>query len=471
MTPGRSRELDNLISERGVYMINKNEFMKNVEEWSNVCLNDERIDLEAYERFDVKRGLRDKNGSGVVAGLTKVSKIISNKVVDGEKVPCEGQLFYRGYNIYELVNGVVSERRYGFEEIAYLLLFGDLPDKSQLDRFTQTLGYSRTLPTNFVRDVVMKAPSQDMMSCLARSILTLASYDEKASDISVPNVLRQCLMLVSVMPMLAVYGYHAFNHYERGGSMYIHRPDENLSTAENILRLLRPDMKYSEVEAHVLDLALILHMEHGGGNNSTFTTHVVTSSGTDTYSVVAAALASLKGPKHGGANIKVVEMMDDLRKEVKDWNNEEEVEAYLRKLLHKEAFDRKGLIYGMGHAVYSKSDPRAEIFKGFVRQLSQEKGRMEDFDLYSMIERLAPQVIADERKIYKGVSANVDFYSGFVYSMLDIPNELFTPMFAIARIVGWSAHRIEELINMDKIIRPAYVSVMEEEEYKAMELR
>ena len=471
MTPGRSRELDNLISERGVYMINRNIFMKNVEEWSNVCLNDERIDLEAYERFDVKRGLRDKNGSGVVAGLTKVSKIISNKVVDGEKVPCEGQLFYRGYNIYELVNGVVSERRYGFEEIAYLLLFGDLPDKSQLDRFTQTLGYSRTLPTNFVRDVVMKAPSQDMMSCLARSILTLASYDEKASDISVPNVLRQCLMLISVMPMLAVYGYHAFNHYERGGSMYIHRPDENLSTAENILRLLRPDMKYSEVEAHVLDLALILHMEHGGGNNSTFTTHVVTSSGTDTYSVVAAALASLKGPKHGGANIKVVEMMDDLRKEVKDWNDEEEVEAYLRKLLHKEAFDRKGLIYGMGHAVYSKSDPRAEIFKGFVKQLSQEKGRMEDFDLYSLIERLAPQVIADERKIYKGVSANVDFYSGFVYSMLDIPNELFTPMFAIARIVGWSAHRIEELINMDKIIRPAYVSVMEEEEYKAMELR
>ncbi|MFT4007120.1 MAG: citrate/2-methylcitrate synthase [Lacrimispora sp.] len=452
-------------------MINRNIFMKNVEEWSNVCLNDERIDLEAYERFDVKRGLRDKNGSGVVAGLTKVSKIISNKVVDGEKVPCEGQLFYRGYNIYELVNGVVSERRYGFEEIAYLLLFGDLPDKSQLDRFTQTLGYSRTLPTNFVRDVVMKAPSQDMMSCLARSILTLASYDEKASDISVPNVLRQCLMLISVMPMLAVYGYHAFNHYERGGSMYIHRPDENLSTAENILRLLRPDMKYSEVEAHVLDLALILHMEHGGGNNSTFTTHVVTSSGTDTYSVVAAALASLKGPKHGGANIKVVEMMDDLRKEVKDWNDEEEVEAYLRKLLHKEAFDRKGLIYGMGHAVYSKSDPRAEIFKGFVKQLSQEKGRMEDFDLYSLIERLAPQVIADERKIYKGVSANVDFYSGFVYSMLDIPNELFTPMFAIARIVGWSAHRIEELINMDKIIRPAYVSVMEEEEYKAMELR
>jgi len=452
-------------------MINKKEFMKNVEEWSDICLSDERIDLEAYETFDVKRGLRDKSGNGVVAGLTKVSKIMSSKVVDGEKVPCEGQLFYRGYNIYDLVNGVVKEERFGFEEIAYLLLFGDLPDLKELDRFTQTLGFSRTLPTNFVRDVVMKAPSQDMMTSLARSILTLSSYDEKAGDISVPNVLRQSLMLISVMPMLAVYGYHAYNHYERDGSMYIHRPDEKLSTAENILRLLRPDMKYSKVEAHVLDLALILHMEHGGGNNSTFTTHVVTSSGTDTYCVVAAALASLKGPKHGGANIKVVEMMEDLRKEVHDWKDEKEVEDYLRKLLHKEAFDRKGLIYGMGHAVYSKSDPRAEIFKGFVKQLSEEKGRMEDFNLYSMIERLAPQVIADERKIYKGVSANVDFFSGFVYSMLDIPKELYTPIFAFARIVGWSAHRIEELINMDKIIRPAYVSVMQEEEYKPLQDR
>lgn len=452
-------------------MINQNEFTKNLEEWSNICLNDERIDLDSYEKYDVKRGLRDKNGNGVVAGLTKVSKILSSKTVDGQKMPCEGQLFYRGYNIYDLVNGVVKDSRFGYEEIAYLLLFGELPNKEQLDRFTQTLGYSRTLPTNFVRDVVMKAPSQDMMSCLARSILTLAAYDDAASDLSVPNVLRQSLMLISVMPMLAVYGYHAYNHYERDGSMYIHRPDESLSTAENLLRLLRPDMKYSKVEAHVLDLALILHMEHGGGNNSTFTTHVVTSSGTDTYSVVAAALASLKGPKHGGANIKVVEMMDDLRSEVRDKTDEEEVEHYLRKLLHKEAFDKKGLIYGMGHAVYSKSDPRAEIFKGFVKQLSEEKGRMEDFNLYSMIERLAPQVISDERKIYKGVSANVDFYSGFVYSMLDIPKELFTPIFAIARIVGWSAHRIEELINMDKIIRPAYVSVMQEEEYKSLEGR
>ena len=446
-------------------MIQTKEFMDNVSQWADICLNDERIDLGLYEKYEVKRGLRDKNGNGVVAGLTKVSKIESNKVVDGVKVPCEGKLFYRGYNIYDLIGGVVRDNRYGFEEIAYLLLFGELPGDSQLTKFRESLAFSRTLPTNFVRDVVMKAPSRDMMISLSKSILTLASYDDKAWDISIPNVLRQSMMLISVMPMLAVYGYHAYNHYERDASMYIHRPDENLSTAENLLRLLRPDKNYSMVEAHVLDLALILHMEHGGGNNSTFTTHVVTSSGTDTYSVVAAALASLKGPKHGGANIKVVEMMEDLRKEVHDLKDEEEVEFYLRRLLHKEAFDKKGLIYGMGHAVYSKSDPRAEIFKGFVHQLSEEKGRMDDFNLYSMIERLAPQVIADERKIYKGVSANVDFYSGFVYSMLDLPLELYTPIFAMARIVGWSAHRIEELANNGKIIRPAYKSVAERQDY------
>lgn len=449
-------------------MIETKEFMDNLSQWSDICLSDERIDLELYEKYDVKRGLRDKNGNGVVAGLTKVSKIEANKVVDGVKVPCEGKLFYRGYNIYDLIGGVVRENRYGFEEIAYLLLFGELPNADQLTKFKESLAFSRTLPTNFVRDVVMKAPTKDMMISLSKSILTLASYDEKAWNITVPNVLRQCMMLISVMPMLAVYGYHAYNHYERDGSMYIHRPDENLSTAENLLRLLRPDMKYSQVEAHVLDLALILHMEHGGGNNSTFTTHVVTSSGTDTYSVISAALASLKGPKHGGANIKVVEMMQDLRSEVKDVTDRDEVESYLKKLLHKEAFDRKGLIYGMGHAVYSKSDPRAEIFKRFVRQLSEEKGRMEEFALYSMIEELGPKVITEERRIYKGVSANVDFYSGFVYSMLDIPEEMFTPIFAIARIVGWSAHRIEELINMDKIIRPAYTSIMKEENYKPL---
>ncbi len=452
-------------------MIQTKDYIQNVDQWADICLNDERINPSFYEAYDVKRGLRDKDGNGVVAGLTKVSKIESHKIEDGKRVPCEGRLFYRGYNIDDLIGGLVKENRFGFEEISYLLLFGELPDQAELSRFQESLAYSRTLPTNFVRDVVMKAPTRDMMMSLSKSILTLASYDEKAWDISIPNVLRQCLMLISVMPMLAVYGYHAYNHYEKDGSMYIHRPDEHLSTAENLLRLLRPDMKYSSMEAHVLDLALILHMEHGGGNNSTFTTHVVTSSGTDTYSVISAALASLKGPKHGGANIKVVEMMEDLRREVKDLKDREAVEAYLKKLLHKEAFDKKGLIYGMGHAVYSKSDPRAEIFKGFVRQLSQEKGRMDEFELYSMIEELGPKVIADERRIYKGVSANVDFYSGFVYSMLDIPVELFTPIFAIARIVGWSAHRIEELINMDKIIRPAYVSVMAEEEYVPLEKR
>lgn len=458
------------IERSGMHMERK-EFMDNLNQWADLCLSDERIDPALYEHYDVKRGLRDKNGNGVVAGLTKVSKIEAHKVVNGEKVPCEGKLFYRGYNIYDLINGIVKEKRFGFEEIAYLLLFGELPNEGQLRQFIDSLAFSRTLPTNFVRDVVMKAPTKDMMASLSKSILTLASYDDKAWDISVPNVLRQCMMLISVMPMLAVYGYHAYNHYEKDGSMYIHRPDPNLSTAENLLRLLRPDMKYSPVEAHVLDLALILHMEHGGGNNSTFTTHVVTSSGTDTYSVVSAALASLKGPKHGGANIKVVEMMKELKESVADTTDRSQVEAYLVKLLHKEAFDRKGLIYGMGHAVYSKSDPRAEIFKRFVRQLSEEKGRMEEFALYSMIEELGPEVIARERRIYKGVSANVDFYSGFVYSMLDIPEELFTPIFAIARIVGWSAHRIEELINMDKIIRPGYTSIMAEETYKPMSER
>lgn len=446
----------------------KKEYIQKINDLTQICLEKGKIDPELYGKYDVQRGLRDKNGNGVLAGLTKVSTIESNKIVNGEKVPCDGRLLYRGYNIRDLIQGVVKEKRFGFEEVAYLLLFSELPNEAQLREFNAILAASRKLPTSFVRDVVMKAPSKDMMNSLSKSILTLASYDPKASDISIENVLRQSLLLISVMPMLAVYGYHAYNHYERDGSMYIHRPSAHLSTAENLLRLLRPDMKYSSTEARVLDMALILHMEHGGGNNSTFTTHVVTSSGTDTYAAIASALSSLKGPKHGGANIKVVEMMDDLRKEVKDWRDEEEVEAYLRRLLHKEAFDKKGLIYGMGHAVYSISDPRAEVFKGFVEQLSIEKDREEDFALYSLVERLGPKVIADERKIYKGVSANVDFYSGFVYSMLDIPTELFTPIFAIARIVGWSAHRIEELINVDKIIRPAYKSIMDEQDYVFM---
>ncbi len=424
-----------------------------------------RIDPELYQTYGVKRGLRDKQGKGVLAGLTNISEIQSSIEIDGETIPCDGMLFYRGYNIIDLVGAEAREHRFGFEEIAYLLLFGELPTADELRRFQKTLADSRTLPTNFVRDVIMKAPSSDMMNSLSRSVLTLASYDEKVNDLSLGNVLRQCLMLIAVFPMLAVYGYHSYNHYERDESLYIHRPDENLSAAENLLRMLRPDKSYSELEARVLDLALILHMEHGGGNNSSFTTHVVTSSGSDTYSVIAAALASLKGPKHGGANIKVVEMMADLKQNVRDLTDEDEVAAYLHKLLNREAFDRKGLIYGMGHAVYSVSDPRAKVFRGFVEKLADEKHKNDEFALYAMVERLAPEIIARERRIFKGVSPNVDFYSGLTYSMLGIPEELFTPIFAIARIVGWSAHRLEELENMDKIIRPAYKSVQSRREY------
>ncbi len=442
----------------------------NFGEYVTLCREADKIELPLFDEYGVQRGLRDKNGNGVLAGLTNVSRIESFKMEDGKKVPCDGKLWYRGYDCIELVNGF-RNKRLGFEEIAYLLLFGELPDKAELEKFQEIISVSRTLPTNFTRDVIMKAPSNDIMNSLTRSVLTLASYDKQCSDTSIENVLRQCVGLISVFPMLAVYGYHAYNHYTNDDSMYIHRPQANLSTAENILMMLRPDKKYTELEAKVLDIALVLHMEHGGGNNSTFTTRVVTSSGSDTYSVVAAALSSLKGPKHGGANIKVVEMMRDIEANVADWSDEDAVRAYLNKILNKEAFDKKGLIYGMGHAVYSLSDPRAQVFKGFVEKLAVAKGREKDFALYSMIERIAPEVISQKSRIYKGVSANVDFYSGFVYSMLEIPLEMYTPIFAIARIVGWSAHRIEELINMDKIIRPAYKSVMQERTYMELEDR
>ncbi len=431
-----------------------------IEKLTDICKDNTSLDLSLYAKYDVKRGLRDINGKGVLAGLTQVSNVQATKVVDGKEVPCAGKLSYRGYDIKDLTKGFIQDDRYGFEEVAYLLLFGKLPDKQQLMDFTELLANQRSLPTNFVRDVIMKAPSRDIMNGLSRSVLTLYSYDHNPDDTSLPNVLRQCLNLISVFPLLSVYGYQAYNHYVKGKSLYIHNPKKDLTTAENILRMLRPDKKYTHLEAKILDIALILHMEHGGGNNSTFTTHVVSSSGTDTYSAIAAALGSLKGPKHGGANIKVVSMFHDMKKEVKDWTDEDEVRVYLKKLLHKEVFDRKGLIYGMGHAIYSVSDPRAEVFKAYVETLAREKGRMKDYALYSMVERLAPEVIAEERRIYKGVSANVDFYSGFVYSMLDLPLELYTPMFAVARIVGWSAHRMEELINADKIIRPAYKNVL-----------
>lgn len=434
-------------------------------EYAKLCVEADKMELKLFDEYGVQRGLRDKNGNGVVAGLTNISRIDAFKFEDGKKIPCEGKLWYRGYDCIELVKGF-NRKRFGFEEVAYLILFGTLPDREQLQQFKDILSENRTLPTNFTRDVIMKAPSNDIMNSLTRSVLTLASYDPNCSDTSIENVLRQCIGLISVFPMLSVYGYHAYNHYENDASMYIHRPQKELSTAENLLMMLRPDQQYTELEARVLDTALVLHMEHGGGNNSTFTTRVVTSSGSDTYSVIAAALSSLKGPKHGGANIKVVEMMRDIEANVSDWSDEDAVRCYLKRILNKEVFDGKGLIYGMGHAVYSLSDPRAQVFKTFVKQLASAKGRDQDFALYSMIERVAPQVIAEKAHIYKGVSANVDFYSGFVYSMLEMPLELYTPIFAIARIVGWSAHRIEELVNMDKIIRPAYKSVMQERDYR-----
>lgn len=431
-----------------------------IEQLTEACKDHTTMDLSLYGKYDVKRGLRDINGKGVLAGLTQVSNVQAVKVVDGKEVPCAGSLYYRGYNIKDLTNGFVKDNRFGFEETTYLLLFGTLPNEKQLEDFKELLANQRSLPRNFVRDVIMKAPGRDIMNALSRSVLTLYSYDNNPDDISLPNVLRQCLNLISIFPLLSVYGYQAYNHYVRGKSLYIHNPKKELSTAENILRMLRPDKQYTDLEAKILDLALILHMEHGGGNNSTFTTHVVSSSGTDTYSAIAAALGSLKGPKHGGANIKVVSMFQDLKKNVKDISDEEEVREYLKKLLHKEAFDKRGLIYGMGHAIYSVSDPRAQVLKGFVETLAREKGRMKEYNLYAMVEQMAPEVIAEERHIYKGVSANVDFYSGFVYSMLDLPLELYTPIFAVARIVGWSAHRMEELINTDKIIRPAYKNVL-----------
>ncbi len=423
------------------------------------------IDTELFTRYDVKRGLRDLNGKGVLAGLTNISDVRAKKVVDGVEIPVHGRLFYRGYDVKDLVNGFTRDNRFGFEEITYLLLFDKLPDAGELENFRNILSGYRSLPTSFVRDIIMKAPSSDMMNTLARSVLTLYSYDERADDVSLPNVLRQCLQLISMFPLLSIYGYQAYCHYHDGKSLFIHQPRPELSTAENILRILRPDKSYTPLEAKLLDVALVLHMEHGGGNNSSFTTHVVTSSLTDTYSVIAAAIGSLKGPRHGGANIKVVQMFEEMKQEVKDWTDEEEVGVYLRRLLHKEAFDHAGLIYGVGHAIYSKSDPRAVIFKSFVEKLSMEKGLEKEFALYSLVERLAPEIISAERQMYKGVSINVDFYSGFVYHMLGLPMELYPPMFAIARICGWSAHRMEELANNGKIIRPAYKPIGTDKTY------
>ena len=438
-------------------MKNMNLIQTDMQGYSEMCRKNDLIPEEYYQKYEVKRGLRDVSGQGVVAGLTNISKIVAFH--DGK--PCDGELWYRGYKIEDLVHRYVNNL-YGYENLTYLLLFGELPDEVEAGKFISILEEARELPTNFTRDVIMKAPSRDIMNSMTRSILTLASYDEKSQNTDLENVLRQSLQLIAVFPMLAIYGYHAYNHYENLQSMYIHRPDPEASTAENILRMLRPDSRYTEVEAKALDAALMLHMEHGGGNNSTFTTRVVTSSGSDTYATIAAAMSSLKGPRHGGANIKVMEMMDDLRESVRDHRDDDEIRSYLEGILDKKEFDRKGLIYGMGHAVYSLSDPRERLFKKYVQLLAKAKGREEDLELYARVEKLAPEVIRERFRIYKGVSPNVDFYSGFVYDMLGIPRELYTPIFAVARVAGWSAHRIEEIVGQGKIIRPAYRSIMEE---------
>ncbi|MCL2231303.1 MAG: citrate/2-methylcitrate synthase [Treponema sp.] len=442
-----------------------------IDKYANLMLEHGMINNELYTKYEVKRGLRDISGKGVLVGLTEISEIISYVIEDGDYVPCEGKLFYRGINIEKLVNGFLNEKRFGFEEACFLLLFGHLPNKSEYTEFATLIEDNTDLPHNFVRDTIMSAPSKDMMNSLSKSVLTLYAYDENPDEISIQNVLRQSINLIAQFPLLAVYGYQSFLHFHENESLMIHPPQKGASIAENILHMLRPDSSYTDLEAKILDLALVLHAEHGGGNNSTFTNHVVTSSHTDTYSAVVASLASLKGPRHGGANIKVVQMLRDMMENISDWNDDDEISVHLEKLLNKEAFDRSGLIYGMGHAVYSLSDPRAIILRQFVEQLASEKGRAEEYKLYSKVETLAPIMIGKIRKIYKGVSANIDFYSGFVYSMLDLPEQIFTPLFAVARIAGWSAHRLEELVNNGKIIRPAYKSVTKQQSYVPLKER
>lgn len=440
-------------------------------ELSEAAKNSCMIDPALYGQYEVKRGLRDISGRGVLAGLTEIAEVHSYIISENEMIPCEGKLYYRGIDIEEITKGFFEDNRFGYEETCYLLLFGKLPTQEELAGFNDLLGKCREIRHDFVRDIIMKSPSKNIMNTIARSVLALYSLDDNADDTSILNVLRQSIELIARFPLLAVYGYQAYSHYHKKDSLYIHAPQEHLSTAQNILYMLRPDSKYTDFEAKILDLALVLHAEHGGGNNSTFTTHVVTSSGTDTYSAIAAAMGSLKGPRHGGANIKVVEMMENIKENIRDWSDDEEISSYLVKMLNKEVFDRSGLIYGIGHAVYSLSDPRALIFKKHVEQLATEKGLEDEFLLYSKVERLAPEVIGHIRRMYKGVSANIDFYSGFVYRMLDLPPELYTPIFAVARIAGWCAHRIEEIVNNGKIIRPAYKSIAAHCEYIPLDQR
>lgn len=438
-----------------------------MESLQETLLNNHRIDPNLYIEYDVKRGLRDSAGKGVLTGLTEISDVNAYDLVNGRKIPAEGSLYYQGYNIYDLVNGLEGHK-FGFEGTIYLLLFGQLPSEKELEMFKEVMAQFETLSGRFVRDVVMKASNADIMNSMQRCILTLYTYDSRPEDISAENVLRQSIELIAKLPLIAVYSYHSYRHFRKDETLFIRNPQKGLSLAENILLMLRPDSSYTELEAKVLDIALMLHAEHGGGNNSTFTTHVVTSSGTDTYSSVAASIGSLKGPRHGGANLKVQDMFADIKAHVKNWTDEAEVEAYLCRILNKEAFDHSGLIYGMGHAVYTLSDPREVILKKFARKLAEEKGMMEEFALYELVERLGSRLVMEQRKMFKNVCANVDFYSGFVYTMLDIPKELFTPIFAIARIPGWSAHRLEEILNAGKIIRPAYKYVGHHKEFVVM---
>ena len=430
----------------------------------------DKIDPNLYVEYDVKRGLRDSNGNGVLTGLTEISEVSGTQNVRGRKIPVDGRLYYQGYEVRDLVENFEGHR-YRFEEATYLLIFGELPSRAQLEGFVRILNDLQELSGTFVRDVIMKATTENIMNSMMKSILTLYSYDESPESTSISNVLRQSLQLIGKMPLLAAYGYQAYRHFHLNDSLMIKSPKKEYSTAENILHMLRENGEFTPLEAEILDICLVLHAEHGGGNNSTFTTHVVTSSGTDTYSAIAAAIASLKGPKHGGANIKVQKMFEDIEANIKDWTNRDEVRNYLNDILDKKAFDCTGLIYGMGHAVYTLSDPRQVILKDFARRLSEEKGRKDEFALYEMVEEEAADLIMSKRNIFKPVCANVDFYSGLVYSMLGIPEELFTPLFAVSRISGWCSHRLEELVNAGKIIRPAYKYVGKQKEYIPMEDR
>ncbi len=441
-----------------------------LEELYDTCLSEGKIDPALYVEYDVKRGLRDSSGKGVLTGLTEISDVVSYNIIDGKKIPCDGRLYYHNYNIVDLVNGFEG-RRHNFEETTYLLLFGKLPNADQLTRFDKLISGYQNLSNNFTRDVIMKAPSSNIMNALQKSVLTLYSYDDNPEDISARNVLRQSIQIIAKMPLISVYAYCAYKHFKLHESLMIRNPLPEYSTAENILYMLRDNGEFTPLEADVLDKSLVIHAEHGGGNNSTFTTHVVTSSGTDTYSAVAAAIASLKGFRHGGANMKTKHMLEEIKTHVLDWHNESAIREYVTKIVDKQAFDRTGLVYGIGHAVYTRSDPREIILKKYAKKLAEEKGRSPEFDFYDRVERIAKEVIAERRHLFKPICANVDFYSGFVYDMLRIPEELFTPIFAISRISGWSAHRLEEIINNGKIIRPAYKYVAEHLDYIPLEER